>query len=494
LVTDKQVRLLRRKLMQGKTQVAAAAAAGMSDRSARKWRSGSLPSCSKTPRHWRTRPDPFVGVWDADVMPLLECDTEGVLEARTLLQELEKKHPGQFSAGQVRTLQRRVREWRALHGPGREVFFPQEHPPGREGAFDFTHCKELGVTIRGEAFDHLLFEFVLSFSGWTWVCLALGESFEAMSFGLQGALWELGGCPEIARSDNLSAATHELIHSAGRGLTARYRDLLDHYGMRSTRISPGRSHENGVAEQKHGRTKSCVAQALVIRGSRDFDSTAAYESFVREVVASANRLRAEKLTVERTHLRPLPLKAVPTFTTYRPQVSRWSIVRVGEKHYSVPSRLIGHTIEARQHPGVVEIHYAGKLLETMPRIRGRRTVRIDYRHVIWSLIRKPGAFAAYRYREELFPSLVFRRAYDALCAQPACRADIEYVRILHLAASTMESQVEAALAALLDRGEPFDYVQVRDRVAPKEPEVPALSIPKPDLAEYDRMLTMAVGA
>jgi hypothetical protein len=169
-------------------------------------------------------------------------------------------------------------------------------------------------------------------------------------------------------------------------------------------------------------------------------------------------------------------------------------VRVGEKRYSVPSRLIGHTVEARQHPDVVEIRYADKLVETMPRIRGQRLARIDYRHVIWSLVRKPGAFAAYRYREELFPSLVFRRAYDALCAQPGCRADIEYVRILHLAASTMESQVEATLTVVLDSEEPFDYVRIRDRVAPPRTNVPTVSIPKPDLAVYDRILTTAVGA
>jgi len=487
LVTDSQVRLLRRKRMQGKTLVAAAAAAGMSERTGRTWKDGLLPSEKRRPRHWRTRPDPFVGVWAGEVVPLLKADEERVLESRTLLAELEKRHPGEFGESQLRTLQRRVRDWRALHGPDRDVIFPQDHPPGREGCFDFTHAKELGVTIRGELLDHLLFEFVLSFSGWTWACLAYSETFEALSLSLQGALWALGGHPDVARSDNLSAATHELKLTGGRALTRRYRDLLDHYGMRSTRIRPGESHENGVAEQKHHRTKSLLAQKLVIRGSKDFASVDGYEAFVDEVVDESNRLRKDKLSVEREHLQPLPSARVPAHTTFHPRVSFWSTVRVGGRIYSVPSRLIGHDVEVRQHPDEVELLYAGKLVETMPRIRGDKPARIDYRHVIWSLLRKPGAFARYRYREELFPSLTFRRAYDALQTWTE-RADVEYVRILHLAASTMESAVESALAELLASGDAFDYVKVKELASPRPTSVPKLAVPQVDLAQYDRML------
>jgi hypothetical protein len=168
-------------------------------------------------------------------------------------------------------------------------------------------------------------------------------------------------------------------------------------------------------------------------------------------------------------------------------VSFWSTVRVGGRIYSVPSRLIGHDVEVRQHPDEVELLYAGKLVETMPRIRGDKPARIDYRHVIWSLLRKPGAFARYRYREELFPSLTFRRAYDALQTWTE-RADVEYVRILHLAASTMESAVESALAELLASGDAFDYVKVKDLASPRPTSVPQLSVPQVDLAQYDRML------
>jgi hypothetical protein len=257
--------------------------------------------------------------------------------------------------------------------------------------------------------------------------------------------------------------------------------------MRSTRIRPGESHENGVAEQKHYRTKSLLAQKLVIRGSKDFDSIDEYEAFVDEVVGESNRLRKEKLSLEREQLRPLPSSRVPVHTTFHPRVSCWSTVRVGSRIYSVPSRLIGHDVEVRQHPDVVEVFYAGKLVETMPRIRGEKPARIDYRHVIWSLVRKPGAFARYRYREELFPSLTFRRAYDALRERTE-RADVEYVRILHLAASTMQSAVEAALAELLRSGCTFDYAKLKELASPRPTSVPKLSISPVDLGQYDRML------
>lgn len=489
MVTDRQVRLLRKKLMQGKTQVAVAAAAGMSERSARSWKDGPLPSQANRPRRWRTRPDPFAEVWTGELEPLLERDEERVLEAHTLLSELEKKHPGRYAEGQLRTLQRRMRRWRALHGPEREVFFEQEHVPGREGAFDFTDATDLGISICGESFEHLLFEFVLSFSGWTWSGLSYSETFEALSEGLQGALRELGGCPEVARSDNLSAATHEIKLTGGRTLTARYRALLEHYGMESTRIQPGKSHENGVAEQKHARTKSLLAQALVIRGSKDFGSVEEYQALVRRVVAQSNRLREAKLSVERERLHLLPDLPLPFFTTFHPHVRRWSTVRVGSRIYSVPSRLVGHDVEVRQHASRVEVFYADELVESMPRIRGAKTARIDYRHVIWSLVKKPGAFARYRFREELFPTLVFRQAYDALRERLAERADVEYVRILHLAASTLESRVEQVLVGLLAAGEAFDYVRVRELGAPAPATVPAVSIPEPDLRQYDQMLT-----
>ena len=277
--------------------------------------------------------------------------------------------------------------------------------------------RSLGSRYVGELLDHLLFEFVLSFSGWTWARLAYSETFEALSLGLQGALWELGGCPEVARSDNLSAATHELrltrgsrAHAAVPGPSGPLRDALD------TDPAWGVPRERGGGaeappDEEPSRPEAGDPGEQGLRGRR------AYEAFVDEVVDESNRLRKDRLSVEREHLLPLPSARVPAHTTFHPRVSCWSTARVGGRIYSVPSRLIGHEVEVRQHPDEVELLYAGKLVETMPRIRGDKPARIDYRHVIWSLLRKPGAFARYRYREELFPSLTFRRAYDALRAR-----------------------------------------------------------------------------
>jgi hypothetical protein len=488
MVTDAQVRLLRKKMAEGKTIAAAAAAAGMSERSAYAWKQGALPSETKGPRTWRTRPDPFASVWESEVLPLLTADGDGVLEATTVIGELRRRHGDAYSLGQLRTLQRRIHEWRALHGPGKEVMFEQQHLPGREGAFDFTDASELGVTVAGRAFAHLLFQFVLTFSRWRWVSLAFSETFEALVRGLQDALAAIGGVPPVWRSDNLSAATHQ-IPGAGRELNRRFAAVLEHYGASSTRIEPGQSHQNGVAEKAHDVLKSALRQALVIRGSRDFPSVDAYTGFVGGIRDQLNDGRPTVLLAEeRKRLRPLPPTRLPEFSVYTAVVRPWSTIHFAKRTYSVPSRLIGCEVEVRQHPDVVEVWYRGKLTESMPRLRGEQYQRIDYRHVIWSLVRKPGAFARYRYREELFPSLVFRRAYDAIRDARGERADVEYVRILHLAASTMQAHVEQILEHLLERGDRPDFAAVKALAAPDKPTVPQVHIPAPDLTVYDRLL------
>lgn len=475
---------------EGKTQQTAAAAAGMSVRSARKWQTGPLPSQAKEPRHWRTREDPFQGVWETKIEPLLEADTKAEIEAKTLMQMLIDDEPKRFSKGQLRTMQRRVRDWRALRGPDKEVYFEQEHPPGDEAGLDFTCCNELGVTLRGEPFRHLLFELVLVASTWTWACVAFSESFEALVDGLQRALRSLGGVPRKLTLDNMSAATHELSKGGGRSLNKRFADVCDHLGFEKVRrINVRKAHENGAVEVRHRRTKSMIRQALVVRGSKDFKSVKDYERFVQRTLEHGhNRHLGERLVEERAKLRPLPIKPVPTYTIETPKVRRWSTVRIRSRIYSVPSRLIGHRVEIRIHPNTVELRYRGEVVEVFPRLRGARSSRIDYRHVIASLVRKPGAFANYRFREELYPTLIFRRAYDALVASHGDRADVEYVRLLHLAAKTMEADVEAVLERLLERRARFDYAAVEALVQPRESEVPVIEMPSPDLAAYDDLI------
>ena len=400
--------------MEGKTQEAAAAKAGISVRSARKWQNGPLPSQAKSEHWWRTRPDPFDGVWEDEIEPLLRNDPTGKLKATTIIEWLEERHPGRFSASQLRTLQRRLQDWRALHGPDREVYFPQEHPPGREAQFDFTHCGELRVTVAGQPHTHLLFQLILSHSGWRYAEVAASETFLALQQGLQAALWTLGGVPEVVRSDNTSAAIHELRNSRGRALNDNYAELLDHYGIEATLINSGESHENGVAEQAHYRLKDALDQALMLRGSRDFDSAESYTGFVRKVVERRNRLVQGKLEEERPLLQCLPPVPVPEYVNHQARVRKWSTIQAAGRTYTVPSRLIGKEVQIRLYAERLEVYYKGHLVERMERVRGEREANVNYRHVIGSLVRKPGAFARYRFREQMFPTMTFRLAYDAL--------------------------------------------------------------------------------
>ena len=478
----------RQKLMEGKIQETAAAKAGMSVRSARRWQCGPLPSETKQERWWRTRQDPFDGVWEEEIEPLLQGEAAGKLRATTIIEWLEEQHPGRFSASQLRTLQRRLQDWRARNGPEQEVYFPQEHPPGREAQIDFTHCNSLGVSIGGRPYRHLLFQLVLSHSGWRYAEVVAGETFLALKQGLQNALWHLGAAPQVIRSDNTSALTHKI--KSGRALNDSYAELPQHCGMESTRTNSGEAHENGVAEQAHNRLKDALYQALMPRGSRDFDFFDDYTRFVRKVVERRIRLVLGKLEQERRHLRPLPSAPMPEYANYEARVRKWSTVQVAGRTYSVPSRLIGKEVRIRLYADWVEVYYKGILVERMERVHGEGEANVNYRHVIGSLVRKPGAFARYRFREQLFPTRHFRLAYDGLRQWRGERADVEYVRVLHLAATTMEATVDSALSLLLETGESFDYGVVRELAEPKVPEAPALTLSGlPDLKVYDRLLT-----
>jgi hypothetical protein len=461
--------------------------AGMSEPTARKYRkSGKLPS-DLTRRHdWRTRSDPFAEVW-SEIVTLLEGD--GHLQGRTIFDDLQRRYPGKFPDGQLRTLQRQIRKWRALHGPEQEVFFAQEYRPGQQSQSDFTWMHSLEVTIQGQAFPHLAYHFVLPYSNFEYAELAYSESFEALSQGLQSALWFVGAVPEEHRTDCLSAATHELRESRGRGFNARYKELLDHYGLRPSKIKAGNANENGDVEQSHFRFKDAVDQQLRLRGSRDFPSREEYLKFLRDLVAVRNRNREAKYHEELQVMRGLPLRRMDSFRDELVSVTCWSTVRIVGNTYSVPSRLIGYRVRARIHAEHIELEFGGQVVQSMERLRGIDRQRIDYRHLIHSLIRKPGAFQRYVYRDALFPAVVFRQAYDLLVERSQKWADLEYVRILHLAAMTMESTVEEALLTILAEGEVPEYERVKALAAPEDPApCPQVEIPEPDLSAYDRLL------
>lgn len=490
MISDRQARKLRMELGRNVSLETAALRSGMSENTARKWRSGSLPWQQRPLRNYRTRIDPFESIWP-EVEQLLEAAPG--LEAMTIFEVLRSRSDLSFSDGQVRTLQRRIRRWRALKGPCREVMFPQEHRPGDAAQSDFTSMNELAVTIVGEPFDHLFFHFMLPYSNWETGAICFSESFETLISGFQAALWELGRVPGVHRTDNLSAATHELSDGK-RAFNDRYLGSLAHYGMTPDANTPGRGHENGDVEQSHHRFKRAVDQALLLRGSRDFESRSAYEGLLRQILVARNRGRAAKLSEEFERMHELPLLRLEDYRRETPTVNRFSTIRVANNVYSLPSRLMGEAVDVRLYSERIEVRYAGELVAEMERLRGKGGASINYRHIIWTLVTKPGAFARYKYRQSLFPTLTFRRAFDALEARLGSRADVEYVRILHLAAGTSEAEVEVVLANLLDRSELLDYVQVRAAAHPEPIEAPLCTIDPPDLAGYDDCLESSGGA
>lgn len=456
MVTEQQYRRLMKLHRTERTLASAAAKAGMDEKTARKYlRLGKPPSQLRQARSYRTRRDNFAGVW-RELAEMLE--REPGLEALTLMEHLCREYPGQYQMGQLRTLPRRVKRWRAVAGPEREVFFPQVHPPGWQAQSDFTHMKELEVTIGGQPFDHLFYHFTLTCSNWETGTICFAESFESLAEGLQNALWELGAVPIEHRTDNLSAA---IIRVGKRDeLTAPYRGLLAHYGLRASHNSPGRAHENGDVEQSHHRFKRAVNQALMMRGRRDFATREEYAEFLRQLLQRRNSLRRERLATELAVLRPLPARRLEDYSVEVVKVTRNSTVTVRHNLYSVPSQLIGQRVEVRVFAEQLQVWFGGSCMARMPRLRGESRQAINYRHVIHSLVRKPGAFAHYGYQQCLFPRLLFRVAYDQLREQYPATADRQYVKLLELAATRSEEQVEATLRQLVESGTVISYERV----------------------------------
>ena len=484
---DAEVRLMKRERAKGKTQEQAAARAAMSVRTVRTYeRIGKLPSELTAPRSYRTRTNPFEEDWPW-IRAQLERDA--ALQATTLFAVLGTRRPGHYQEGQLRTLQRQIALWRAQHGPEQEVIFPQVHQPGRVVQSDFTHLTDLGITVDGVAFPHLLFHLVFTYSNVEAVHLCLSESFESLAEGFEACLWQLGGVPQEHRTDHLSAAIRPLDDDGRAQATARYAALMAHYGIVATTNNAGIAHENGDVEQSHHRFKLAVDQALRVRGTRDFSSRAAYVHFLHDLVKQRNLTRQVRWETERPHLRPLPTHPLGLCRELRVVVSDFSTIQVLRNTYSVPSRLIGKTITVRVYAETLALYQGTTSLLTIPRLLGERKHHIDYHHVIWSLVRKPGAFAHYRYRDDLFPTLAFRQAYDALVQRTPTRADRDYVRLLHLAASTSEADVAAALVLLSEQHGVPTFEAVRALIRPPSPSpIPVLNEANLDLALYDQLL------
>jgi hypothetical protein len=486
----------------GLSQQVAADAVGISVRSAQRIDRGELQpegQQQRRGRHWRTRADPLAEVWQSVLVPMLEKAPQ--LEPQTLLLHLEQTFPGQEWFRRKRTLQRRVEQWRALHGPAQAVMFLQEHRAGVLGISDFTLLKGAPITVAGQVLEHRLFHFRLPFSGWCHVeVIHGGESFVALSEALQNALALCGGVPAEHRTDSLSACFRNRDGSYAGDYTSRYRELCAHLGVIATRNNRGVAHENGAIEGPHRHWKRRLEQQLIQRGSRDFATEAEYRQLVAQVTASLNGRDSvqQKLAIELLHLQPLP---VERFADYEPQVVRvrsTSTVEVRSVTYSVPSRLIGQQLTVHLRHDRLDLFLRSQFVETLPRLHPRKGERgplrrIDFRHVIESLRRKPRALLRAQLQADILPGETWRRLWrQLLAALPPDEAAKVMVDALHVAARTDDlAGVERYLRRQLRHGD-ISLSSLRDHYGLRPPRglmaMPQLDIPEHTLSSYDELL------
>ena len=488
MVTDQQVRRLFTMQNKYEHQYQAADAAGISSKTAHKYlKGGKLPSQCKVEHTWPTRRDPFVDDW-AFISQVME-DTQATLEAKTIFEYLQRAYPGKYHNGQLRTLQRRIKAWKALYGPSKEVFFSQHYDPGQWACSDFTSMNKLNITIAQQPFEHIFYHFVLCYSNWQAGRICFSESFESLSLGIQDALWKLGGVPFLHRTDNLTSAVHKVGHPDI--FTDKYRGLAKHYHFESSKINPASPHENGDVEKSNDLFKKAVDQSLIIRGSRDFDTIEQYKQFLQKITDRMNQNCHKRFAEELEVLKELPNRRYDDYEIRTCKVGRGGTFRLLHNTYSAHSRLVGETVKVRVYADKLEIWYAQRHIETLPRLRGENGHYINYRHHIDILVRKPGAFENYCYKDDLFPTSLFRIAYDILRDSCSIRqASKEYLKILELAAKENESLVNEALRLLINLEETMSFEKVKEFIDSKQkpPEPTDVYIEQVNINDYDMLL------
>ena len=469
----------------------AAAKAGFSRATGYRLAADPLPVQEKKPRG-RRRPDPLADIFDTDVVPILEASP--LIRPIGVFEELMLRHPD-LDPGVRRTLERRIRVWRAEHGPERDVIFRQKHEPGRQGLSDFTRMGPLGVTVAGQPLDHMLYHFRLAWSGFTHARVVLGgESFTALAEGLQDALWHLGGAPCEHRTDSLSAAFCNLSKDAVEDMTGRYRALCEHYGMEATRNNRGVAHENGSIEGPHGHLKRRLADALALRNSSDFDNLDAYRRFIAEVVGRANAHRSKAIEAERAMLQDLPVSRTADYEPISVNITSSSGFGLRRVFYTVPSNLIGHRLGGRLYDDRIELFLSGTHLLTLPRGRagstGPNVHIVNYRHVIHSLKKKPMALLNLVYRDALFPREPYRRCFEKALEQlngrQACRLAVTLLALAH--EGNCEAELAHAIDKALNAGRLPDPDKLKARFAPDRGSMPSVRIARPLLAGYGSLL------
>lgn len=490
MITKQQYRKLMSEYQETGNVTNSAMKAGMSRRTARKYvRAEQSPAELQAKHTWRTREDPLVEIWPQAEAMLLEAPD---LEAKALFEHLRERSPQDFPEKHLRTFQRRVKLWRLAHGPDQEVFFPQDWEAGRAMQLDWTNANELAVTIAGRPYDHLLCHCVLPHSNWEWATRCLSESLLSCRQGLQEALRRLGKAPQELRVDNSSAATHRVGGGGtGREFNEQFASLCEHYGLVPRTIGINCPNENGDVESSNGHLKRRLRQRLLLRGSRDFASEADYERFLQQVLERGNRGRQEALAAELAAMKPLPPTRLSEYDEVFCTVGSASTIRVKKVGYSVPARLIGQELRAEVCESELKLYSGRELLLVLPRRGGDRGVVLDYRHVIDHLLRKPGAFERYRYREQLYPSRSFREACDQLVARHGQRGGaVEYLRLLKLASEVGESGIEVMLADYLSPPYPdWSVGELRQILQPEsKPQIQAIEL-EPEWRSYDALLS-----
>nr|WP_043285155.1 IS21 family transposase [Paraburkholderia oxyphila] len=481
------------RLKEGPTQ--AAARAGFSTATGyRIEQDRRLPSQKTAPRE-RRRADPLAAIFDAEIVPLLQ--SAPAIRPVAVLDEMLRRHPD-LSRNVRRTLERRIRDWRALHGKERDVVFRQVHEPGRLGLSDFTEMDSLGVTVAGVALEHRLYHFRLACSGFEHAHVILGgESYVALAEGLQNALWALGGAPREHRSDSLSAAFRNLEREVHEDLTTRYEALCVHYGMQPTRNNRGIAHENGSIESPHGHLKSAVRDALLLRGSNDFAGLEAYRRFIDEIVGRINARNGKRIEAERALLQPLPAQRTGDYEETRVYVSSTGGFVLRKVFYTVPSRLIGHRLRVRLYDDRLELFLGSTAMMTLQRGRpganGKHGHVINYRHIIHALRRKPMALLNLVYRDQVFPREAYRLTFERLCEQlperAACKTMVELLSLAH--ERNCEAQLAEALQHCLDDGQLPDLGALVSRFAPQPAAVPQVHVQLASLRDYEALLDTA---
>ena len=416
------------------------------------------------------------------------------LRSVAIFEEMIRRHP-ELGGGIRRTLERRIRSWRAIHGAEREIIFRQVHAPGRMGLSDFTDMGDAGIAIAGAALDHRLYHFRLAYSGFEHAHVVLGgESFVALAEALQNALWSLGGAPREHRTDSLSAAFRNLDTQACTDLTRRYDEFCRHYGMTPSRNNTGIAHENGAIEGPHGHLKRAIQDALLMRGSADFADLAAYRGFIDEIVSRRNVRNAKRIDLERAELQPLPGHRTSDYEEVGVRVTSSGGFTLRKVFYTVPSRLIGHRLRVRLFDDRLDLFIGGTPLMTLTRGRphasGKHDQVVDYRHVIHSLRRKPMALLSLVYRDQLFPRDAYRRTFDALLMRlperQACRVMTDLLALAH--ERGCESELADQLSTALETGQLPDMAALRAHFAPDPAALPNVEIHLVPLNVYEALI------